>query len=68
MSVTVALHDPATARVTEFHIDGQPRACLHLADAKGRTVEVYTYLGAAHAMAAAFAGAQAQAVASSEAP
>jgi hypothetical protein len=42
MSVTVALHDPATARVTEFHIDGQPRACLHLADAKGRTVEVYT--------------------------
>jgi hypothetical protein len=59
MSVTVALHDPATARVTEFHIDGQPRACLHLADAKGRTVEVYTDPDIAHHMAHAFNAAQA---------
>jgi hypothetical protein len=67
MSVSVAIHEPTTARVNDFEIDGEPRACLILADAKGRSIDVYVDPAIAHAMADAFNAARAGLVAEAEA-
>jgi hypothetical protein len=61
MSLNVALHHPTIAWVNDFVMDGEPRACLRLADAHGRSIEVYVEPAVAHAMADAFKAARAAA-------
>jgi hypothetical protein len=67
MSVNVAIHNPTVARVNDFEMGGEPKACLILADAKGRGIEVYVEPAIAHAMADAFNATRAALVAEAEA-
>jgi hypothetical protein len=67
MSVSVAIHEPTTARVVDFESGGEPKACLILSDAKGRSVDVYVDPAIAHAIADAFNAARAGLVAEAEA-